>query len=124
MVPLDICGMVLGSPYLYDMKAIFYREHNMYHIFKDGIEFIMRYHQMKTNLTVFTTGHMLANASIQDPDIQPTVERRTCPSVDTVPINKGRYVNGSFSFTYVYLVFLFNLLLISRIWLDIATING
>jgi hypothetical protein len=25
VVPLDICGMVLGSPYLYDKKAIFYR---------------------------------------------------------------------------------------------------
>jgi hypothetical protein len=26
MVTLDICNMVLGSPYLYDMKAIFYKE--------------------------------------------------------------------------------------------------
>jgi hypothetical protein len=26
MVPRDICGMVLGSPYLYDRKVIFYRE--------------------------------------------------------------------------------------------------
>ena len=25
VVPLDIIGMVLGSPYLYDMKAIFHR---------------------------------------------------------------------------------------------------
>jgi len=25
IVPLDICGIVLGSPYLYDRKAIFYR---------------------------------------------------------------------------------------------------
>ena len=34
--PLDIYGIVLGSPYLYDMKAIFYREENKYHLFKDG----------------------------------------------------------------------------------------
>jgi hypothetical protein len=44
MVPLEIHRMVLGSPYLYDMKAIFYREHTKYHLFKDGIEFIMRAH--------------------------------------------------------------------------------
>ena len=37
VVPLDICGMVLVSPYLYDRKVIFYREHNKYHLFKDGI---------------------------------------------------------------------------------------
>ena len=35
MVPLDICGIVLGSPYLYDRKEIFYREHNQYHFFKE-----------------------------------------------------------------------------------------
>jgi hypothetical protein len=30
VVPLDICGIVLGSPYLYDRKSIFYREENKY----------------------------------------------------------------------------------------------
>jgi hypothetical protein len=67
---------------------------------------------------------MLANASIQDPDLQPTVERRTCPLVDVVPVKKGRYVDGSFSFTSVYSVLLFSLLLISGIWLATATMNG
>ena len=28
VVLVDICGIVLGSPYLYDRKEIFYREHN------------------------------------------------------------------------------------------------
>jgi hypothetical protein len=71
VVPLDICRMVLGSQYLYDRKAIFYRETNKYYIFKDGIHFIVRAPQMKTNLTVVTTRHvnMLVNASIRDPDI-------------------------------------------------------
>jgi hypothetical protein len=76
VVPLDICGMVLGSPYLYDRKAIFYMEQNKYHLFKDGIEFIVRAHQMKTNLIVVTTWKMLVNASIQDPDLQPTIESK------------------------------------------------
>ena len=30
VVPLDICGIVLGSPYMYHRKAMFYREDNMY----------------------------------------------------------------------------------------------
>eukprot|EP00253_Pinus_taeda_P023022 PITA_23022 len=40
IVPLDICGIVLGSPYLYDIKAIFYRAENKYQLIKDGIEYI------------------------------------------------------------------------------------
>eukprot|EP00253_Pinus_taeda_P024739 PITA_24739 len=39
IVPLDICGIVLGSPYLYDRKAIFYRVKNKYLLVKDGIEY-------------------------------------------------------------------------------------
>eukprot|EP00253_Pinus_taeda_P019644 PITA_19644 len=40
IIPLDICGIVLGSPYLYDRKAIFYRAKNKYQLTKDGIEYI------------------------------------------------------------------------------------
>jgi hypothetical protein len=71
VVPLDICKMVLGSPYLYDRKAIFYREQNEYHFFKDRIDFIVRAHQMKMNLIAITTGHVkkLVNTSIQDPNL-------------------------------------------------------
>ena len=35
IVPLDICGIVLGSPYLYDGNAIFYRIENKYQLTKD-----------------------------------------------------------------------------------------
>ena len=38
VVPLDICGIVLGRPYLYDRKAIFHCHENKYHFFKDGID--------------------------------------------------------------------------------------
>jgi hypothetical protein len=34
VVPLSEHGMVLGSPYLYDHKEIFYREKNQYHLTK------------------------------------------------------------------------------------------
>jgi hypothetical protein len=34
VVPLSECGMVLGSPYLYDSKKIFYMTNNQYHLSK------------------------------------------------------------------------------------------
>ena len=65
MAPLDICGIVLGSPYLYDRKAIFYREDNMYKLTKDGINYIVHAHRMKTNLSLVSANQMkrLVNAS-------------------------------------------------------------
>jgi hypothetical protein len=36
VVPIDICGIVLGSPYLFERKAIFYHEENKYHLSNDG----------------------------------------------------------------------------------------
>ena len=32
VISLDICGMVLGSPYLYDRKVVFFCHGNKYHI--------------------------------------------------------------------------------------------
>ena len=37
VVPLEISGVVLGSPYVYDRKVVFHRHENKYHFFKDGI---------------------------------------------------------------------------------------
>jgi len=36
VIPLDICGMVLGSPYLYDRKEIFFHHENKYQITEYG----------------------------------------------------------------------------------------
>jgi len=58
IVPLDICGIVLGSPYLYDRKAIFYRTENKYRLTKDGIEYIVRAHQLKNNYTLINSVQM------------------------------------------------------------------
>ena len=65
VIPLDICGIVLGSPYLYDRKAIFFREENKYHLKKDGVEYIVRSHKVKTNLSLVNTGQIkrLINSS-------------------------------------------------------------
>jgi hypothetical protein len=37
VVPLDICGIVLGSPYLYDRKELFFCHENKYHLTKGGV---------------------------------------------------------------------------------------
>jgi hypothetical protein len=65
VIPLDICGIVLGSPYLYDRKAIFHHRENKYHLFKNGVEYIVRAHTKKMNLSLVNTGQMkrLVNAS-------------------------------------------------------------
>jgi hypothetical protein len=50
VMPLDICGIDLGSSYLFDRKFVFYREENKYHLLKNGIEYIVRDHRIKTNV--------------------------------------------------------------------------
>ena len=52
VVSLDITSIVLGSPYLYDRKVIFYRHEDKYHLFKYGKEFIVRAHRKKTNIAM------------------------------------------------------------------------
>jgi hypothetical protein len=65
VIPLDIYGIVLGSPYLYDRKAIFHCHENKYHLFKNGVEYIVRAHTKKMNLSLVNVGQMkrLVNAS-------------------------------------------------------------
>jgi hypothetical protein len=55
-VPLDICDIVLGIPYLFDKKVVLYQEENEYHIFKDGVEYIVIYHRIKANVSLVSTG--------------------------------------------------------------------
>jgi hypothetical protein len=65
VIPLDICGIVLGSPYLYDRKAIFYHHDNKYHLLKYGVEYIVRAHTKKMILSLINARQMkrLVNAS-------------------------------------------------------------
>jgi hypothetical protein len=54
VVPLNECGMVLGSPYLYDRNGIFYREKNQYHLTKEGQEYVVHAHHLKENKSLQT----------------------------------------------------------------------
>jgi hypothetical protein len=58
VVPLDICGIVLGIPYLYDRKAVFFRHENKYHLNKGGVEYIVRAHSIRVNTTLVSAGQM------------------------------------------------------------------
>jgi hypothetical protein len=54
VVSLRECGMVLGSPYLYDRKAIFYRTKNQYQFTKAGQDYVVHAHRVKANKTLQT----------------------------------------------------------------------
>ena len=54
VVKLDTFGMVLGSPYVYDRKVIFFREQNRYHLFKKGIEYTVYFHPIKEDNSLIT----------------------------------------------------------------------
>jgi hypothetical protein len=58
VVPLDICGMVLGSPYVYDRKEVFFHHKKKYHITKGGVEYIVRAHNMWVNITLVSAWKM------------------------------------------------------------------
>jgi hypothetical protein len=54
VVPLSECGMVLGNPYLYDRKTIFYRTKNQYQLTKAGQDYMVHAHHVKENKTLQT----------------------------------------------------------------------
>ena len=58
VVPLDICAIVLGSPYLYDRKEVFFHHENKYHLTKGGVEYIIRSHIMRVNTKLVSAGKM------------------------------------------------------------------
>jgi len=58
VIRLDICGIVLGIPYLYDKRSIFHCHENKYHLFKNGVDYIVRAHTKKLNLSLVNAGKM------------------------------------------------------------------
>jgi hypothetical protein len=58
VVPLDICVIVLGIPYLYDRKVVFFPHENKYHLTKGEVEYIVRDNNMRVNTTLVNAGKM------------------------------------------------------------------
>ena len=49
VVPLDMCGVVFGSPYMYIRDSIFMQRANQYCLITDGKSFIINTHKGKQN---------------------------------------------------------------------------
>jgi hypothetical protein len=52
VVPLDVCGVVFGSPYMYTRDVIFMRRDNRYQIIKDWKPYIINTHKFKSNISL------------------------------------------------------------------------
>lgn len=65
VIPIDIYGIVLGIPYLYDRRVIFHLHENKYHFFKNGIEYVVRVENKKLNTSLVNVVQMkrIVNAS-------------------------------------------------------------
>jgi hypothetical protein len=83
VVPLDISGIVLGSPYLYDMKEIFYREDNKYQLTKYGKEYIVRDHLKKLNLSLIKLGKMKRIVNVSKRYLVMVVKAKNTIGIDT-----------------------------------------
>ena len=57
-MPLEISRIVLENTFIYDRKTIFHRHENNYHLFKDGIEYIIRAHKKNTSLSLIHASEM------------------------------------------------------------------
>jgi len=51
-MPINVCGVVFGSPYMYLRDVIFMRIENQYHIIKDGKYFIISVDKGKSKIFV------------------------------------------------------------------------
>jgi hypothetical protein len=51
VAPLDACGVMLGSPYLWDRDATFYRRENKYRLVKGGKAYLVKAHQERESIT-------------------------------------------------------------------------
>ena len=73
VVPVEASRMVLDIPYLYDRKAIFFREHNQYHLTKEGTKYVMHAHDIKGNQSIFTM-EQLRKATYSSKNVTPKLD--------------------------------------------------
>jgi hypothetical protein len=52
VVPLDVCGVVFGIPYMYMRDEIFMQRANQYQLIKDGKSYIINTHKGKSNISL------------------------------------------------------------------------
>jgi hypothetical protein len=66
---------------------------------------------------------MSLHESIEDPGLQPMVESKINPLVNVALVKKDKNVFHSFSFAFLYSFFLLGFLIVSGVWLEVATMN-
>jgi hypothetical protein len=54
VVPLDVCRVILGSPYLYVRDSIFRRRDNQYRLVKEGRAYAINAHKDKSKLSLIS----------------------------------------------------------------------
>jgi hypothetical protein len=57
VIPLDVYGVTLGSPYLYVKDDIFKRRANQYRVVKNGNAYIINAHKSKSKLSLISAHH-------------------------------------------------------------------
>ena len=55
MVPLDICEVVMGSPYIWDRDAIFLRRANQWKLVKEGKTYLINDYKGKEKISLLST---------------------------------------------------------------------
>jgi hypothetical protein len=58
VVPLDVCGVVFGSPYMYMRDAIFMWRDNQYLLIKDGKYYIINTHKGKSKISLVSANQV------------------------------------------------------------------
>ena len=128
---------MLGSPYLYDRKTFSYIEHNQYHLFKEGIDYLVHSHSFKNDRSLGTTQQpkRVVNASRNLALMSRQCKEENNPKhenevsfhynapimVDSVPMVKNKHDVGTLSFKCSILIF--NFLLINNIYLVLTILN-
>ena len=154
MVPLELCGIVLGNTYNFYRKAIFYREKKKYQLTKDEVQYIVQAHRLKANLSwdsiaqlkrLVNVGKFLSFISVKYDDLHEAqknelphrniqylgLQTMSDPLMVNCLVKKYKYIVRSISFTSICSVMLLITLLISGLWLakvivdvDVCFIEG
>jgi hypothetical protein len=125
VVSLRECGMILGSPYLFDRKAIFYRTKNQYQFTKAGHDYVVHAHRVKANKTLQTreqlTNVVVSNEVIdlkQEQDM--VVEWKINHRLLQDKLMSCRYLKYISSFAVVFLIL--SLAMFST-WMIVASVR-
>jgi hypothetical protein len=92
---------VLGSPYLYDRKAVFFRHENKYHLTKGGVEYIVRAHIMRVNMTLVSARQMKRLITTNKRYVLMVVKEKDVGTFDVFQRCDPSHKNDIYTFEYI-----------------------